>query len=152
MKVCIGGTFNVLHKGHKILLEKAFQIAGKNGIVFIGVCKGEILQKKKTVVPFKKRVNVLKEYLKNKGYTTNHFSIVPIFDEYGLTIDEDYDVIIVSPETVNTAEEINKKRINMGKKPFKIIKVPFVLAEDQKPISSTRILNKEIDENGRVLK
>jgi len=152
MRVCIGGTFNVLHNGHKMLLEKAFQTAGKNGTVFIGVCKGEILQKKNIVVPFKQRVKNLKEYLKNKGYTTNRFSIVPIFDKYGLTIDEDYDAIIVSPETTNNAEEINKKRIKMGKKPLKIIKVPFVLAEDQKPISSTRILNKEIDENGRVLK
>jgi pantetheine-phosphate adenylyltransferase len=151
MKVCIGGTFNVLHKGHKMLLEKAFQIAGKKGIVYIGVSEDKLLDKKDHFVSYESRVNALIKYLKtDRSY--NNFSIVSISDEYGLTIDEDYDAIIVSPETKTIAEVINNKRINIGKKPLKIVVVSFVLAEDNKPISSTRVLNKEIDENGKVLK
>jgi len=150
MKVCIGGTFNVLHKGHKHLLEKAFESAGKNGTVFIGVADGEMLKKKKYVTSLDERVKVLKEYLISKGYN-KHVVIKPIHDKYGLAVEGDYDAIIVSPETIINAEEINEKRINQGKKPLKIFKISHVLAEDNKPISSTRILNKEIDEEGRIL-
>ena len=49
------------------------------------------------------------------------------------------------------AEEINIKRIKLGKKPLIIFKIPHVLAEDGKPISSSRVRNKEIDENGKML-
>ena len=47
MKVCIGGTFNHLHKGHKLLINKAFKTAGKQGYAFIGVTKGKIIGEKK---------------------------------------------------------------------------------------------------------
>ena len=46
----------------------------------------------------------------------------------------------------------NHKRIENRKKSLKIIKIDYVLADDNKPISSTRILNKEIDEDGKVMK
>ena len=144
MKVCFSGTFNVLHKGHKLLIDKAFQTAGKNGTVFIGVTKGKMLQKKKFLVPFNERVKAIKEYLEIKGYDKRTV-IKPIFDRFGPAVYEEYDAIIVSPETFENAKYINKKRINNGKRPLKIVKIPYVLAEDNKPISSTRILNNEID-------
>ena len=150
MRVCLGGTFNILHKGHKKLFDKAFQTAGENGTVFIGVTHGEMLQKKKNVAPFDKRVNTIKKYLKSKEYDRRAI-IKPIYDKYGPTIDEEYNAIIVSPETIINAEEINKKRVNNGKKPLKIIKIPYVLAEDNRPISSTRVLNNEINKEGKVL-
>jgi pantetheine-phosphate adenylyltransferase len=150
MKVCVGGTFNILHKGHKYLIEKAFQIAGKNGIVFFGVSEGETLHKRKKFVnPFNKRLNNLKKYLKLKNYEKRSI-IVPIHDKYGLTLDKDFDAIIVSPGTIKNAIEINKERKKIGKKPIKIIKIPYVLADDNKPISSTRIYDKIINENGKV--
>jgi pantetheine-phosphate adenylyltransferase len=150
MKVCIGGTFNILHKGHKKLIDKAFQIAGDNGIVFIGVVKGNLLKEKKFIKPFDIRVNSINQYLKSKEYS-KHALIRPIYHIYGSAVDGDFDAIIVSPETIKNAEEINKKRVSKNKKSLKIFKIPYVLAEDGKPISSTRIYNKIIDEEGRVL-
>ncbi len=150
MRVCFSGTFNVLHKGHKYLIDKAFQIAGKNGTVFIGVTEGRMLQEKKFSRPLDKRVDAIQEYLLTKGYD-KHAVIKVIYDKYGPAINEEYDAIIVSSETIKNAEGINKKRIENNKKPLKIVKIPHVLAEDNKPISSTRIINKEIDENGKVL-
>jgi len=150
MKICIGGTFNILHKGHKSIIDKAFEVVGKNGSVFIGLATGELVENKKGVKSLELRKKNLEEYLNKKGFF-NQAVIKSITDKYGPAIDEDFDAIIVSPETIKVAEEINDKRIQKGKKPLKIIRVPFVLAKDGKPISSTRIINKEIDENGNVL-
>jgi len=151
MHVCVGGTFNILHKGHKQLFDKAFQIASKNGKVFIGVTKGEILKKKKIVKKYNERVNAIKKYLQEKGYD-KHVVFKPIYDKYGLAIDWDFDVIVVSPESLKNAKEINKVRVEKSKKPLEIVQISFVLADDNKPISSTRVQNNEIDINGKLIK
>jgi pantetheine-phosphate adenylyltransferase len=76
---------------------------------------------------------------------------MPISDKYGPTLIEDFDVIIVSPETYNNAVEINDKRIKKGKKPMKIIKIPYALAKDGTIISTSRIIKKEIDKEGNLI-
>ena len=77
--------------------------------------------------------------------------IVPITHKTGPAGYGDYDAIIVSPETFENAQKINIERIKNRKKPLKIIQIPHVKAEDNLPISSTRILNKEINENGQLI-
>ena len=52
MRVCIGGTFDIFHKGHKLLIDTAFKIAGKQGHVFIGITNGDILKAKGDIKPF----------------------------------------------------------------------------------------------------
>jgi pantetheine-phosphate adenylyltransferase len=150
MKVCLGGTFNYLHEGHKCLIQKAIEVAGKNGSVFIGVTTKNLIKNKKGMKPFEYRKKDIEQYLFSEGYL-GITTIKAIDDKYGPTLDEDFDAIIVSPETISTAEEINQKREKKEKKPLKIIQIPFVLAKDGKPISSTRIANKDIDEEGNVL-
>ena len=150
MKVCIGGTFNILHKGHKKLLDKAFEVAGEKGFVFIGLSNDELSKRKTNKIKLNVRKKNLENYLLKKGFNDKSV-IIPITTKYGLTIEEDYEAIVVSPETYKVAEEINKKRLSIGKKPLEIVKIPFVLAEDGKPISSSRIINKEIDEEGKLL-
>ena len=150
MRVCFSGTFNVLHKGHKHLIDTAFKTAGENGTVFIGITKGKLLHKKKVLVPFHERLQALNKYLETRGYDKK-VVIVPITHRLGPAASGDYDAIIVSPETYENAEKINRKRIKDGKKPLKIIKISYVKAEDNTPISSTRILTKEIDSDGKIL-
>ena len=150
MRVCIGGTFDKLHKGHKTLIKKAFEYAGKDGKVFIGLAAGDLVKDKKNIRPQNTRKKQLEDYLLKEGFDKKAI-IVPIKNKCGLTLEEDFDAIIISPETERNAIEINQKRVLKGRKPLKIIKVPFVLAEDGKPISSTRIKNKEIDESGNIL-
>ena len=150
MKVCIGGTFNVLHDGHKLLIQRAIEKSGKNGSVFIGISTGELLKKKDDVKSFEGRKKTLEKYISKTGHGTK-FIIKPIMDKYGPSITGDFDAIVVSPETDKTAEEINKIRKQKGKKPLEIIQIPFVLAEDGIPISSTRIKNNEIDSKGTVI-
>ena len=151
MKVCIGGTFNILHSGHKQLIKKAFETAGINGSVFIGLTSKNLIKNKKNVKPLKERKKGLEQYLSEEGFLDRTI-IKPIIDKYGPSIDEEFDAIVVSPETIKTAEEINYKRRKKEKKVLKIIQISFVLAKDGMPISSSRINNKEIDENGNILK
>jgi len=150
MKVCIGGTFNILHKGHRLLINKAFETAGKKGTVFIGITKGEMLKDKLVKKSFNERVESIKKYLLSKGYEKQAI-IKAIHNKYGPTLEGDFDAIIVSPGTVETANEINTKREKKGLKPLNIVKIPYLMAEDNKPISSTRILNKEIDKEGKMI-
>ena len=151
MKVCIGGTFDILHRGHKLLINKAFEIAGKFGYVFIGITTGEMINKKGDGKCFKEREKTVEEYISKKKLS-GHYLIKPIYDKYGPSLKEDFDAIIVSPETRPTAKEINKIRRQNSKKPLQIIQIPFVLADDNISISSSRIKNKKIDEEGRILK
>lgn len=151
MRVCIGGTFNVLHKGHKLLINKAIRAAGKQGYLFIGITEGDIIKTKENIKPFEERKKMINNYILEKNAAPK-VEIKPIKDKYGPSIKEDFDTIVVSPETAKTAEEINKKRKQIKKSPLKIVQIPFVLADDDKPISSSRITRGEINENGEILK
>jgi len=151
MHVCVGGTFYPLHKGHKVILKKAFQVAGAKGSVFIGVTSAAMAKKKGKLPSFQKRKQSIEQFLVEEN-VQKQATIQPLSNKFGPTLEGDFDAIVVSPETKPTAEEINKKRKQFGKKPLQIVVIPFVLSEDNQPISSSRIRRKEIDENGTILK
>ena len=151
MNVCLGGTFYPLHKGHKALLKKAFQVAGANGSVFIGMTSAAMAKKKGELASFEKRKQSIEQFLAEENVLRQAI-IQPLSNKFGPTLKRDFDAIVVSPDTRPTAEEISRKRKALGKKPLQIIVISFVLSEDGKPISSSRIRRKEIDENGTLLK
>lgn len=150
MKVCLGGTFYPLHEGHKELLRKAFQIAGPNGTVFIGLTSQSMIKKEGKIASYQRRKHSLMRFL-SELHGLKQATIQPIRTKYGPTIEGDFEAIIVSPETESTAEEINRKRRVLGKAPLQIIMIPYILSKDGTPISSTRIRRKEIDEKGTIL-
>lgn len=153
--VTIGGTFDVLHKGHWFILEEAFNIAEQ---VLIGLTTENFVKRMKKSHPvdcYEKRLKELKKFLKEKAFIEKA-EIVPIDDRFGPTIGDsprsnEIDGIVVSEETEPGAEEINRVRVKEGKKPLLIVVVSMVLAEDGKPISSTRIRRQEVDRYGRLI-
>jgi len=151
MNVCLGGTFDQFHKGHETLLEKAFESAGVHGHVFIGITSDQLVEKKGEVRPFAERKRAVEQFVKKKGWALRA-SIKELIDTYGPSIDGDFDAIVVSPETKPVAEEINEKRRQRKRKPLQIIVIPFVLAEDTRPISSSRIRRKEINAQGTLVR
>ncbi|KKG11741.1 phosphopantetheine adenylyltransferase [Methanosarcina sp. 2.H.T.1A.6] len=150
-KVALGGTFQYLHDGHARLIEKAFEIAG-GGKVHIGLTSDEMLQKNHSVDMYENRRGRLLEYIEKMGVPKEKYEVTRLNDPYGPTLEEDFDYIVVSPETYPVALKINGIRKEKGKKLLEIVYVEYVMAEDGTPISSTRIAKGEIDRHGRLKK
>ncbi len=151
MKVALGGTFDPLHDGHKLLLKKVYELSRGDEIV-IGLTSDDMARSRRgrTVLSYKVRAENIKQYMYRK-YGVK-IRTVELNDRYGITLDEDLDYIVISPETYPIALEINRIRRNRGKKEIKIVKVDHVRAEDGKIISSTRIKNGEIDKHGNLIR
>jgi pantetheine-phosphate adenylyltransferase len=150
MNVCLGGTFDPFHKGHEALLRKAFEAAGPLGTVYIGITSDVLTKRKGEVHSFIERKQSVERFLQKEGWKERS-RIRLLTDKYGPTIGGDFDAIVVTEETKPTADEINVQRQQIGKKPLQVIVIPFVLAGDSQPISSSRIRRGEIDVQGTVL-
>ena len=150
-KVAVGGTFQYLHDGHVKLIKKAFEIA-KDGKVHIGLVSDEMLQKNHNIENYAGRRAQLLWHLKEMEFQEDRYEIIKLNDPYGSTFEEDFDYLIVSPETYPVALKINSIREKIGKEPLEIIYIKYVMAEDEIPISSTRIAKGEIDKHGKLKK
>jgi len=125
--VVLGGSFDRLHNGHKILLSTAALVCDKK--LTVGVTDNSMLKSKKLwelVEPCAKRLNKVKEFLQDID-STLEYNIFPIYDIYGPTIhDPTFEMIVVSEETIKGGESINEKRISNGLKPLVILPLPLL--------------------------
>jgi pantetheine-phosphate adenylyltransferase len=158
LKVILGGTFEYLHAGHSRLIDEAFALVKENGggIVQIGLASNAMAKSKShTVSDYAVRERELKSYIYNLlaalSLPPDCYALFELNDPFGPSVSEEYDCIVVSPETRVGAEKINEIRRKKGLKELQIAEVSFVLAEDAVPVSSTRIHNGEIDRNGRLI-
>ncbi len=147
-RVAVGGTFDPLHDGHKALLAKAAELS-RSGELLVGITSNEMARNKShDVADYSSRCKEVRDFIRSQGIDS---VIVRLDDPLGPTIDEDFDQIVVSPETHPVALKINRIRREKSLKSLKIVLVDYVLAEDGLPISSTRIKKGEIDERGHVI-
>lgn len=111
----LGGTFDHIHDGHKILLTVAAFLTSSR--LIIGVTDEELLVKKKYreyLEAFDKRAENVRQFLHLlKPHLETH--IVPIKDVCGPTgTVPDIECLVVSRETVSGGEFVNKTRIAKG--------------------------------------
>jgi cytidyltransferase-like protein len=149
--VAMGGTFDVLHRGHRKLLKEAFAIGRK---VMIGVTTDEFaraLHKPHRFDPYPKRKKDLERLLSRWG-VLSRAQVVPLYDRFGPTIRTPrIQALVVSRRTLKTAYEINSRRRARRLKPIAVDPIDLILAEDKRPISSTRIRRGRIDREGRLI-
>ena len=149
--VIVAGTFDVIHKGHWLLLDEAFNVADK---VVIGVTTDRFaasMRKPHEIDPYEVRLGDVKKYLQKKGIF-RRATFFALDDPYGPSINNGgIEGILVSEETEARAEEINQIRVKKGEKPLLIFVMKMILAYDGKPISSTRVRRQEVDRYGRLI-
>jgi pantetheine-phosphate adenylyltransferase len=147
----IGGTFDQLHKGHKTLLRRAFEL-GKN--VLIGLTTEDMIKHKpdwEIIASYEDRKSELEKWLEAECYS-DRYIIRPLYDKYGPAISmSELQLIVVSEDTCPVAKEINEIRRENHLSLLHIAVLTMVMAEDQISISSTRIRAGEIDRDGHLI-
>ncbi len=151
-KVAVGGTFDELHRGHKTLLIKAFELGER---VLIGLSSDDLvakLTKPHVTASYEERRDSVREWLSELGLA-DRAEIVPLFDAFGSTIkDPEIEALVVSEETRPNAEKINVLRKKAGFPMLEIVSISMVPSQNCGPISTTRIRRGEMDREGRLLR
>lgn len=148
--VAMGGTFDVIHKGHITLLSEAFSISVK---VIIGLTSNEWASKKgkDLLNDFDKRLEKLVKVIE-KNFPNTSFEISKLDNDFGpAVLEKKVQALVVSDETSNQGEVLNLLRKQKNLPPVDVVIVPMVLAKDGNKISTTRIKNQEIDYDGNLL-
>ncbi|MFC6718729.1 phosphopantetheine adenylyltransferase [Natrialbaceae archaeon GCM10025810] len=152
MDVALGGTFDPVHDGHRKLFERAFEL----GDVTVGLTSDELAPRtrhvERPVRSYEEREADLEAELEGFAEAYDReFEIRPLTEPTGIATEPQFDYLIVSPETVEGGHRINEIRTDRGHDPLEVVVVDHVLADDGDIISSTRIVQGEIDEHGNVL-
>lgn len=131
--VALGGTFDHLHAGHKILLSMACWITSQK--LIIGVTDDALLQKKANkhvIQPLAERIACTRRFLAlfKPGL---QYDLVPLRDVAGPTgWDPDVQALVVSRETVGGAAAIDRIRRDKGLPPLRTFVIDVISHSDAK--------------------
>ena len=145
----MGGTFDIVHRGHLTLLSNAFTISDK---VIIGLTSDEFAAKKGKIPnnKYDKRLENLTISI-SKEFPNTSLQISKLDDDFGpAVLEKEVEALVVSDETSDQGNVLNKLRSEKNLPPAQIITVPMFLAKDGTRVSTTRIKNSEIDSEGNL--
>eukprot|EP01112_Ceratiomyxa_fruticulosa_P006045 TRINITY_DN1683_c0_g2_i2.p1 TRINITY_DN1683_c0_g2~~TRINITY_DN1683_c0_g2_i2.p1 ORF type:complete len:294 (+),score=51.79 TRINITY_DN1683_c0_g2_i2:1222-2103(+) len=126
--VVVGGTFDYLHAGHKILLATSVMVCKR--YMEIGVTTAALLQNKKYkefIQPFAQRVNNVRNFVTALNPNIE-YKILELNEPFGNTTTSPLlHAIVISPETKPICHAINEQRKERDLPPLDIIEVKYVL-------------------------
>ena len=145
-RTVIGGTFDRLHAGHHLLIERASQ-----GTEHLEIwITDEIMARQKGVgvLCYQDRMAEIEQLVVTLGID---FSLHTLVDNFGgAESRSDIDRIVCTPETQFTCDRINEHRIQHNLPSLEVEIVPHVLDESGNVLSSSRIRDGRIDREGRL--
>jgi pantetheine-phosphate adenylyltransferase len=137
--VGLGGTFDHLHEGHRLLIKTALKVSEK---IVIGLATEDLLKNKKysqKLEGYETRKNNIEKFISSFA-DLDRVKIVELNEPYGPPIKEEkYQGLVVSQETYSTALKINEKRREKGFPPLILVVIPIIKNEKNEKISSTTI-------------
>lgn len=148
--VALGGTFDIIHRGHLELLKEAFSISSK---VIIGLTSDKFARKKgkKLEHKYSQRYKTLEDSIR-KNFPNSNYEISKLDNDFGpAVLEKEVEALVVSDETASKGTDLNRLRFERNSPPVEVIIVPMALAKDGTRISTTRIKNSEIDPEGNIL-
>lgn len=131
-KVAVGGSFDHIHFGHYLLLTKAALISQKT--LMIGITCDHLLNKKDSftlIQPYKLREEKVKDFLINLGFDVD-LQIFPLSNTSGRAGYDPYlEALVITEETIQGAQDINRIRSDKGLNPLDIIQARLIENETQ---------------------
>ena len=137
------GTFNILHEGHKSLLDRAFSLGD---VVYIGITSDAMASKgRDSVNSYYVREKAVRDYADSKK---KKYAIYRIEDKYGpAEMMDSVDVLVVSEETLENGKEV-VRRFSTDRKKMELSVVSIVKKDDGTKLSSTDIVKGICSRNG----
>lgn len=138
--ICTGGTFDLLHTGHKSFLKQIFDRGER---LIIGLTSDKYIHEHKSgknISTFESRKKNLESFLK-EDRVEERVQIISIDDLYGplLGLALQVDAIAVTSHSSENAKKINNEREKLGLSALEIIEIPLVRDKDGEVISSSKI-------------
>nr|CAG8451234.1 2163_t:CDS:2 [Entrophospora candida] len=125
--VAVGGTFDHLHAGHKIMLTMTAWISQKK--ITCGVTAENMLKNKKYkefLESTEVRIEKVTKFL-NSIRCCLEYKVVPLYDIYGPTvITPEIQALVVSKETLSNGEIINEERKKIHLEPLDILVIEVI--------------------------
>jgi pantetheine-phosphate adenylyltransferase len=149
--IACGGTFDLLHDGHKSFIKAALSKSQK---VILGITSDIYVKSFKDgnkIESFEFRRKAVKDFL-NSINAAERVQIVLIDDFYGPLLTNQFNpqAVAVTPQTEHMVLDINQKRKEKDLPELEKILLPLSVANDGKAISATRIRKGEINREGRL--
>lgn len=150
--IACGGTFDLLHSGHEYFLDSVINLSEN---VILGLTSDDYIKQNKAnrgIASYDERKTALEKYLSFKN-SLDRVKFMPIDDLYGPLLDPDLAVqaIAVTDESKDTADLINKKRVESGLSLLQVEIVNQLKDTSNTVISATRVRVGEIDRTGNLL-
>ncbi|XP_046373874.2 bifunctional coenzyme A synthase-like [Haliotis rufescens] len=138
--VVLGGTFDRLHVGHKILLSEGCMFANKK--LTVGISEGKMNDKKvvaELMEPLSVRTSAVEDFIKDIKPTIEP-DAVTIFDAYGPTVtDPDFQCIILSDETRKGGAMVNTEREKQGMNRLEQVVIDLVADNSHTPDEDDKV-------------
>ncbi|EGC32990.1 hypothetical protein DICPUDRAFT_155029 [Dictyostelium purpureum] len=124
--VVLGGTYDRMHPGHKVMLTISSLICSE--YMEVGVTDNSILKKKKyseLIEPFEYRSEKTQNFLQSINPNVE-YNMLKLVEPYANTMtSKRLECIVISPETFSTAIKINEVRRETNLKPLEIYSISY---------------------------